>query len=188
MDGKPQRKDAAARRLSILAAAEIVFAEKGLDVPLDEICMAAGVGRATLYRNFENRITLIHAIMRSNIEKLDRIVAEVGQAPDGLERYLTEILDQLVKTGGLVYLNRGDPGLDVELSSRFTSHLDRLVDISRKAQRIRTDADTPMVQAVVRMMWGGLDGLNYPERQAIGPMVFDLCLTSLGVQARETRA
>jgi AcrR family transcriptional regulator len=180
MPEKPQRKDAAERRQAILAAAEIAFAEKGLDVPLDEICVAAGVGRATLYRNFANRIVLIHSIMRNNIAKLDAIVADVAADPDGLETYLAEILEQLVKTGGLVYLNRRDPGLNVELSSRYLSHLGRLVAVARDGGRIRPDASTAMVQTLVRMMWGGLDGLSYAERRASGPLVFDLCLAALG--------
>jgi hypothetical protein len=158
MPEKPQRKDAAERRQAILAAAEIAFAEKGLDVPLDEICVAAG----------------------NNMAKLDAIVADVAADPDGLKTYLAEILEQLVKTGGLVYLNRRDPGLNVELSSRYLSHLGRLVAVARDGGRIRPDASTAMVQTLVRMMWGGLDGLSYAERRASGPLVFDLCLAALG--------
>ena len=180
MSAKLQRKDAAERRKAILAAAEIAFAEKGLDVPLEEICLAAGVGRATLYRNFENRIALIHALMRNNIEKLEGIVAEVANTPGGLEVYLAEILNQLVKTGGLVYLIGRDPELDKELSGRYLSHLEHLLESARG--RIRPDASTAMLKTVVRMMWGGLDGLGYAERRSSAPLVLDLCLASLRLQ------
>lgn len=182
MPAAAQRKDAAERRAAILAAAEIAFAESGLNVPLEQICVAAGVGRATLYRNFENRIALIHAIMRNNIEKLEAIVAEVTQAPNGLELYLAEVCEQLVKTGGLLYLNREDPRLDSELSSRYRAHLNTLVETALEARRVRPDLTTAMVQTIVRMMWGGLDGLDYAQRRAVGPTVLDLCLASLGIQ------
>ena len=33
------------------------------------------------------------------------------------------------------------------------------------------------------MMWGGLDGLDYTDRQANGPVALDLCLTSLGIRS-----
>src|SRR5690606_30269615 len=112
------------------------------------------------------------------------IVTEVGAAPDGLETYLVEILDQLVKTGGLVYLIGRDPNLDGELSRRYLSHLDHLVQTGRDAGRVRSDATTAMVQAVVRMMWGGLDGLGYAQRRAAAPMVLDLCLAALAHQGR----
>lgn len=182
MSAREQRKDAAERRDAILAAAEVAFAENGLDVPLEQICLAAGVGRATLYRNFENRIALIHAIMRNNVEKLEAIVAEVALAPNGLELYLTEVCEQLVKTGGLVYLNREDPNLDRELSRRYQLHLQTLVDTALKARRVRPDVTAAMIQTLVRMMWGGLDGLDYAQRRAIGPTVLELCLASLGIQ------
>ncbi|RZJ26470.1 MAG: TetR family transcriptional regulator, partial [Brevundimonas sp.] len=42
---KPLRKDAAERREALLAAARDVFAEEGIDTPLDRIAERAGVGR-----------------------------------------------------------------------------------------------------------------------------------------------
>ncbi|OAM73865.1 TetR/AcrR family transcriptional regulator [Devosia elaeis] len=180
---KRQRKDAAARRETILAAAEIAFAEKGLDVPLEEICAAAGVGRATLYRNFENRIALVHAIMSNNLDKLDMVVARAGQDPNGLALFLAEILDQQVKTGGLVYLISQNPALDRNLSSRFRAHLDELVPRARAAGLVRPDITADQVAITVRMMWGGLEGLGFAQRRKTAPLVHALSLGALGMSA-----
>src|SRR4051794_41764337 len=49
------RADAARNRAAIVEAARAVFAEQGLDAPLDEIAKRAGTGNATLYRRFPPR-------------------------------------------------------------------------------------------------------------------------------------
>jgi AcrR family transcriptional regulator len=183
MAQKRLRKDAAERREAILAAAEIAFAEKGLDVPLEEICTAAGVGRATLYRNFENRIALVHAIMSNNLDKLDRIVADTGDSPDGLALFFREILDQQVKTGGLVYLISQNAQLDKDLTRRFLADLDTLVARARAAGRIRQDIETDQVAILVRMMWGGIEGLGFADRRRAAPAVFALALQAMGMDS-----
>ncbi len=66
----PLRADAARNVLGILAAAEEVFRENGVDAPLDEIPRRVGVSRATLYRHFPSREHLFAAILRSKVEAL----------------------------------------------------------------------------------------------------------------------
>ena len=56
------RSDAALRRDQILDAADAVFAERGVTAPLDLVVTRAGVGRATLYRNFPDRAALVEAL------------------------------------------------------------------------------------------------------------------------------
>jgi AcrR family transcriptional regulator len=46
------RSDAARNRAALLAAAEELYADQGIDVSLEEIARSAGVGIATLYRHF----------------------------------------------------------------------------------------------------------------------------------------
>ncbi|WP_372495874.1 TetR/AcrR family transcriptional regulator [Kitasatospora humi] len=76
------RADAVRNRERILAAARKLFANEGADVPLDEIARQAGVGNATLYRNFPDRPALIHEVALSVMERiLDR--ARVALASDG---------------------------------------------------------------------------------------------------------
>ncbi|HYS35566.1 MAG TPA: helix-turn-helix domain-containing protein, partial [Pseudonocardiaceae bacterium] len=53
------RADAERNRAALAAAAREVFAEQGLDAPLEHIAKRAGVGIATLYRNFPTRATLL---------------------------------------------------------------------------------------------------------------------------------
>lgn len=57
----PLRADAQRNRDQILTAAEAVFREKGIGVPLDEVAKRAGVGIGTLYRRFPTREELLAA-------------------------------------------------------------------------------------------------------------------------------
>ena len=59
-------------RERIVAAAAELFADRGVDVSMDEIALAAGVGVATVYRRFPDREALIEALFE---EKLGRMVA-----------------------------------------------------------------------------------------------------------------
>lgn len=53
---KGQRADAAANRQKLLATAALLFEQEGVDsVNMERIARAAGVGQATLYRNFPSK-------------------------------------------------------------------------------------------------------------------------------------
>ncbi len=89
------RADAERNRHRLLDAAEALFRERGLDVGVGEIAERAGVGRATLFRNFPSKEHLIAAIV---VERMnDAIVTgrELLQAPDPGEA-LFEFLDKIV--------------------------------------------------------------------------------------------
>jgi AcrR family transcriptional regulator len=57
-----RRVDAQRNRDNILAAAQAAFADPDADVSMIEIARRAGVGSATLYRNFADRRTLLEAL------------------------------------------------------------------------------------------------------------------------------
>ena len=55
--------DAVANHARILSAARAIFAERGLDMEVNEIAERAGVGVGTLYRHFANRDDMVCAIL-----------------------------------------------------------------------------------------------------------------------------
>ncbi|WP_423919986.1 TetR/AcrR family transcriptional regulator [Frigoribacterium sp. 2-23] len=65
---RPLRADARKNRDAILSAAREAFEDEGVLVSLDGIALRAGVGNATLYRNFATREDLLAAVIESSIE------------------------------------------------------------------------------------------------------------------------
>ena len=65
---RPMRADARRNRDAILTAARATFEEEGVLASLDGIALRAGVGNATLYRNFPTRDDLLAAVAAVSIE------------------------------------------------------------------------------------------------------------------------
>jgi len=183
MSSRARRRDAVEHRAAILLAAEAVFAEHGLEVPLEEICRRAGVGRATLYRNFGNRVALVHALMVRNVDALEQLAHDVAEQPDGLLIFLREVHEQQVMTGGLVHLIRVNPELDQELARRFQASIGRLLESARRGGTVAEHIGVAEVQVLVAMMWGGLDGFDYAERRRLAEFTFEVCMKALAPPA-----
>lgn len=66
---RPMRADARRNRDAILQAAREVFATDGVLASLDGIALRAGVGNATLYRNFPTRNDLLAAVMEVDLDE-----------------------------------------------------------------------------------------------------------------------
>jgi AcrR family transcriptional regulator len=75
----PRRADAARNRDKILAVARRAFAESDGDVSMAEVSRRAGVGMATLYRNFPGRRELLEALYT---EEVDAVCAPAPAAED----------------------------------------------------------------------------------------------------------
>src|SRR5215212_8784696 len=75
------RADAARNRAAIVESARAVYAEEGLDAPLDEIARRAGTGNATLYRRFPTRADLVGAVFAERMAEHVAAV-EAGLADD----------------------------------------------------------------------------------------------------------
>ncbi|KZF13377.1 hypothetical protein A2J03_15385 [Rhodococcus sp. EPR-157] len=80
---EPLRSDAARNRERILKAARALFAEHGLNVPLEAIAERADVGIATLYRRFPTRDELIAASFEDKMRRYSEAVRDALELPDG---------------------------------------------------------------------------------------------------------
>jgi AcrR family transcriptional regulator len=56
---RPLRADAERNRERIIEAARALFAERGIDVTMEDVAKRAGVGAATLYRRYPSRAELV---------------------------------------------------------------------------------------------------------------------------------
>jgi AcrR family transcriptional regulator len=154
----PQRRTylaAAARRAQILDVAKSMFARRGYhDANVADICKAARIGRGTLYQYFENKRSVLLALMEDLAARLARLLEarprvaampEVSRAPAELiaafcERRLRELLDAVfVDEPTLRLLLREARGMDGAVDEVIAT-IDKLVlaameDDLRAAQR-----------------------------------------------------
>jgi AcrR family transcriptional regulator len=78
-----ERADAARNREKVLAAAERLFAERGVEnVSMDAVATAAGVGKGTLFRRFGDRASLARAVLSEHEGRFQDAVIR-GPAPLG---------------------------------------------------------------------------------------------------------
>ena len=76
---RPLRADARRNFDAVLGAARDAFATNGPDASLEDIARRAGVGIATLYRNFPTRSSLIEAVYFDEVDALCRAAEDLGE-------------------------------------------------------------------------------------------------------------
>jgi AcrR family transcriptional regulator len=95
---RPLRADARRNRDAILSAARAVFDADGIFASIDGIATAAGIGNASLYRNFPTRNDLLAAVIEDSIGDLlkesDELEREMP-ADDALSEWLYRLAWQL---------------------------------------------------------------------------------------------
>lgn len=107
------RKDAKERRERIVTAAARIFATNGYAVALDAIAVEAGVGRATLYRNFADRCQLALAVLDRHIEDVAAAAHAMNDRPDAFLEMLRTMCEGRTDHGALaaaIAAQHGDTG------------------------------------------------------------------------------
>ncbi|MEV6968680.1 helix-turn-helix domain-containing protein [Hamadaea sp. NPDC051192] len=155
---KPLRADAARNRDRLLAAAEQVFAERGLDAPLEEIARRAGVSIGTLYNHFRTRDDLFDAIFPARMAVLDAAAAEAVADPDAWAGFaaFTETLFALHAedrglNDALAQRVPLSPGV-VEACHRCFQHIEDLVARAKQSGQLRDDFEVADYAALIWAM------------------------------------
>ncbi|MEH3055430.1 MAG: helix-turn-helix domain containing protein [Patulibacter minatonensis] len=103
---KPLRADARRNRETVVRAARELFAEQGVDAPMDEVARRAGVGAGTLYRHFPDRGALVLAVVQDDwqvvLDAEVRALEGDGDPVDDLDRWLTALAFHQASMRGLV--------------------------------------------------------------------------------------
>lgn len=128
---QPLRKDAALNRERLLAAAGELFAERGLNVTLNDIAHHAGVGVGTAYRRFPNKEAVIDALFEQRLDDLAALADEALRDADpwhGLVSFLERSLQ----------MQFGDRGLNEIMNApilklgRISAARDRIAPLLKK--------------------------------------------------------
>jgi AcrR family transcriptional regulator len=89
---RPLRADAERNRLRIVSAAKTLFAERGVDVAVEDIAAAAGVGIGTFYRRFPDRESLVEAVFESKLEHVIDAARDALEIEDPWQAFRTYVL------------------------------------------------------------------------------------------------
>jgi AcrR family transcriptional regulator len=139
------RADAVRNREAVVSAAQEVFAETGLDAPLEEIARRAGVGIGTLYRRFPSREQLISAALIDKITAYADVAEQALAEPDpwaGFTGFVRRICAMQADDRGLadLLLITLAPSEQLEaIRARANRSVIALIDQAKAAGRLRTD-------------------------------------------------
>jgi AcrR family transcriptional regulator len=163
---KGLRADAQRNVDELLKAALVIFTTLGVDAPVREIAVKAGVGVGTLYRHFPQRSDLIVAVFRNQVDACAAsaaILAEEHKPHEALKLWMQRYADFIVTKRGLATaLHSGDPAFSV-LPAYFDQHLrpalQALLDAAIKTGEVRSDIDpNDLLRAVASLCMSAQDG------------------------------
>ncbi|HXO10577.1 MAG TPA: helix-turn-helix domain-containing protein [Solirubrobacteraceae bacterium] len=178
----PRRRDAQRNREAILAAARELFAQ-GADVPMYEVARRAGVGQATLYRNFPDRRDLAAALLLEEMKHTEQLAADHAGDPDAFFVLLRNVVETIARFHALGELAREDACLGSALNLRRQRLRELLKEPLRDAKAagtIRCDLTIDDVFLVVLMVRGAVDAADGPAgRAAVAGRALALLLEGL---------
>ncbi|MGW1721495.1 TetR/AcrR family transcriptional regulator [Streptomyces sp. NPDC002306] len=140
---RPHRKDAARNYDALLAAAREAFAEHGAEASLEDIARRAGVGIATLYRNFPTRRALFESVYADEVNELCRVAREVaGQEPwQALTAWLSRFAGYLVTKRAVREALEDESGIFLACRDSMYAAGGPLFERAQRAGAARPDMD-----------------------------------------------
>ena len=155
---RPLRADALRNQKRILAAARELFAERGLDITLDNVAEHAGVGVGTVYRRFANKQELIAGVFEENVERMAEQAENAHDNPDpwtGLVDFFGYMCQHMAGNRGLgevlVTLDDNEERFAC-VKERMQPAIARVIDRAKAAGELRPDAEAGDFFALIHMV------------------------------------
>ena len=145
---RPVRADARRNVDALLRAALAVFTTSGVDAPVREIAVEAGVGIGTVYRHFPQRSDLIVAVFRHEVDECAdaaSALADTYPPDEALSRWMQRYFDFIAAKRGLAAaLRSGDPAFEAlpgYFKQKLVPALRGLLDAAAVAGEVRGDME-----------------------------------------------
>ncbi|MBS1892568.1 MAG: TetR/AcrR family transcriptional regulator [Actinobacteria bacterium] len=185
-----QRRDARDNREAILEAARALFADSA-DVAMVQVARRAGVGQATLYRNFPSRGALASVILDERVDRIAAMAAEHAGEADAFFILLRGLIDNMVNLYGVAVLARRDAETDAHLQAsrkRIRELLKEPLCDAKAAGTLRRDVSLDDVFLVFGMARGAMEGLaDSGARSAVAHRVLALILGGIETPRADAR-
>jgi len=154
IEGRRERSDARRNMERVLRAARELFAERGVDVTMEEVARHAGVGVGTIYRRFPSKDQLFAAVSHEACAVTrETIHAAFSAAPDPLAKLRALVLVQYHRSqrlAMLIELRPAESGAYGEPAELYHTLHALLTDLLAEAQRRnQIGAGDPAVQAAL---------------------------------------
>jgi AcrR family transcriptional regulator len=151
------RRDARRNHERLLVEARVLFAERGIDAPLDELAARAGVGPGTVYRHFASRDALIRELYDTAVDNLRDLAPEILGAETGwrsVELYLERLATWLAESPYLPAVMRRMAELDPAYrpGAEFADAINGLVARAQAEGALRTDVTAVDLSVLVDML------------------------------------
>jgi AcrR family transcriptional regulator len=168
---RPLRADAERNRRLLLDAARALFAERGLNVSLDDIARHAGVGVGTAYRRFGSREALIDALYDEQVGQIVTLAEEALALEDpweGLVSFLERALAlQAANRGFKELMLSSQEGRDhvAAIRKQMRPLGAQLIRRAKEAGALREDfapQDMPLIQMMISAVVDVSAPLDYP--------------------------
>lgn len=151
------RRDARRNHERLLVEARLLFAERGVDAPLDELATRAGVGPGTVYRHFANRDALIRELYDTGVADLHDLAPEILGAETGwrsIELYLERLAEWLIGSPYVPAVMRRMAVIDPSYKpgAEFADAIAGMVARAQAEGSLRTDVTAVDLSVLVDML------------------------------------
>ncbi|KRC61239.1 hypothetical protein ASE14_10010 [Agromyces sp. Root81] len=170
------RRDAKRNHERLLVEAKQLFAERGIDAPLDELALRAGVGAGTVYRHFPNRDALVRELYDAAVADLQDFAPQIMGAETGWRAI--EIWLELL--GGWIAASPHLPAVMIRVAeldpghrpaAQFAPMMDSVVARAHAEGSLRPDVTAVDLSVIVDMLGSigqyGVAYVPYWRRQLV---------------------
>lgn len=163
-DRRPLRADAARNIDKIITAARECFRQHGPDVPLQMIAATAGVGPATLFRNFADKEELVLAALDRQLRRLAGPVIDEAlagaDAASGLFRVIEAVMGVASEESNLLGAVSGRRGLLAGITGGLAQPLAVLLGRGQRQGTLRSDISSTDLTRLLAMLIGVVDTIE----------------------------
>jgi AcrR family transcriptional regulator len=164
VERKPLRADAARNVDKIINAARECFRQYGPDVPLQTIAATAGVGPATLFRNFSDKEQLVLAALnrqlRLNVDPVIDVALAGSDAAEGLFRVIDAVMTAASDNANLLGAVAGRRDLLTGITGGLIESVGVLLDRGQDQGTLRMDISLTDMVRLLAMLIGVVDTME----------------------------
>src|SRR6478735_8269945 len=164
VERKPLRADAARNVDKIINAARECFRQYGPDVPLQTIAATAGVGPATLFRNFSDKEQLVLAALnrqlRLNVDPVIDVALAGSDAAEGLFRVIDAVMTAASDNANLLGAVAGRRDLLTGITGSLIESVGVLLDRGQDQGTLRVDISLTDMVRLLAMLIGVVDTME----------------------------